>query len=78
MIPVFGVFFYASLFKSALMFTPRLFDDSFVSIGHDPKKAIRQERFINALFGAWFALVWPIGIIAIAILTGFWKHGLRF
>ncbi len=77
-VPVFWVFFYASVFEDLLANTPDLATDRYISTGHDPKKWIREQRIMSALVAVLLAAVWPLGLIAVGIMTKFWKNGIKF
>ena len=77
-IPVFLVFFYASLFSDLIANTPDLATDKYIITGHDPKKWVREQRVTSILFAVLFTIMWPIGVIAVGFATKFWKNGIGF
>ena len=77
-IPVFLAFFYASLFSDLIANTPNMATDKYIITGHNPKKWVREQRVTSVLFAAVFAIMWPLGIIAVGIATKFWKNGIGF
>ena len=77
-IPAFWLFFYASLFSDLIANTPNMATDKYITTGHNPKKWVREQRVTSVLFSVLFAIMWPLGIIAVGIATKFWKNGIGF